>query len=132
MEGLFTRGDEHWYQLFVLRVCLLLGVYCSQTKKWGDISYLDQSFVGKRRIHVIKVSMDVLFTRKEVRKYHLFGSRVLQGRGGEDITVNNKYLLPLMKRCRGKTTSACVISEFIFIHLQRFLILKNSNFYLFI
>ena len=76
--------------------------------------------------------MDVLFTRKEVRKYHLFGSRVLQGRGGEDITVNNKYLLPLMKRCRGKTTSACVISEFIFIHLQRFLILKNSNFYLFI
>jgi len=29
--------------------------------------------------------MDVLFTRKEVRGYQWFGSRVFQGRGGEDI-----------------------------------------------
>jgi len=35
--------------------------------------------------------MDVLFTRKEVREYQ--GSRILQGREGEDIPMNSKYPL---------------------------------------
>jgi len=29
-----------------------------------------------------------------VKGYHWFGSKVLQGRGGEDIPVNSKYPLP--------------------------------------
>jgi len=39
-------------------------------------------------------SMDVLFTGKKVRKYQLFGSRVVWGREGEDIPMDNKYPLP--------------------------------------
>jgi len=42
--------------------------------------------------------MDVLFTRKEVRGYQWFGSRVLHGRGGEDILMNTKYSLPSKRR----------------------------------
>jgi len=38
--------------------------------------------------------MDVLLTRKEVRRYQWFGFRVLQGRGGNDIPVNIKYHFP--------------------------------------
>jgi len=37
--------------------------------------------------------MDVLFTRKEVRGYQWFGSRILQGRRGEDIPMKSKYPL---------------------------------------
>jgi len=39
-------------------------------------------------------SINVLFTRKEVKGYSWFESRVLQRRGGEDIPVNSKYPLP--------------------------------------
>jgi len=39
-------------------------------------------------------SMDVLFKRKDVSGYPWFGSRDVQGSEGEDIHVNNKYLLP--------------------------------------
>jgi len=73
--------------------------------------------------------MDVLFTRKEVRGYQWFGSRILQERG-EDIPVNSKYTPLKMKRCREKTTSACAIYEFTLIHLQGFLILKNNIFFI--
>jgi len=45
-------------------------------------------------IKALFASIDVLFTRKEVREYHWFESKVLQGRGREDIPVNSKYLLP--------------------------------------
>jgi len=37
--------------------------------------------------------MNILFTNKEVRGYHWFEFRVLQKRGGEDISVNSKYYL---------------------------------------
>jgi len=39
--------------------------------------------------------MDVLFPSKEVRGYQLFGSMVVWGREGENISVNSKY--PLLK-----------------------------------
>jgi len=38
--------------------------------------------------------MDVRFTRKKMRGYQWFGSRVLEGRRGEDIPLNSKYSLP--------------------------------------
>jgi len=39
--------------------------------------------------------VDVLFTSKDMRGYLLFEFRVLKGSEREDISVNNKYPLPL-------------------------------------
>jgi len=53
----------------------------------------DASYVCFKGFKGLLVSMDVLLTNKEVGEYLSFGFKVLWGREGVDIPVNNKYHL---------------------------------------